>query len=242
MAHHLFHPWKLPRNLHFITEYLDLVDGLNDEVAHVEVTDRGALQRRLGSVRDDVDELFRPFLRDLLSPNKDMFVDLNSWNRLVENKDFSTDEESNRLFFISMLNPKPFRNSILLGANVEDSLVHDWLTRFHDCRFVEHEEIKVGLRKLPNDIGSRLKVSFYIPQRHSSKTLYKQASSTGRTLVDEMDRMTLETFGASPFLYVSNNDRKSAVLDGHDPVTRIPVIANGLNKYAPIHVFIFRPR
>ena len=109
-----------------------------------------------------------------------MFVDIASWNRLVENKDFSTDEEFNRLFFISMLNPEPFRDSILLGANVEDSLVYDWLKRFHDCRFIEHEPIKAGLRQLPNDIGSRLKVSFYIPQRHSSKTLYKQPSSNGK--------------------------------------------------------------
>lgn len=121
------------------------------------------LQTRFSAGRADVDELFREFFRDLQSLNKDMFVDLASWNRLVENKDFSTDEESNRLFFISMLNPKPFRDSILLGANVEDSLVHDWLTRFHDCRFVEHEGIKAGLREFPKDIGSRLKVSFYIP-------------------------------------------------------------------------------
>ena len=142
-----FYAWKLPRNLGFLTDYLELDEGINDDVARVHVTDRGALQRRLGSERDDVDELFRPFLRDALSPNKDMFVDIASWNRLVENKDFSTDEEFNRLFFISMLNPEPFRDSILLGANVEDSLVHDWLTRFHDCRFVEHEPIKAGLRQ-----------------------------------------------------------------------------------------------
>jgi hypothetical protein len=55
-----------------------------------------------------------------------------------------------------MLNAKPFRDSILLGANVEDSLVHDWLKRFHHCRFVEHEPIKAGLREFPSDIGSRL--------------------------------------------------------------------------------------
>jgi hypothetical protein len=81
-----FYAWKLPRNLHFITDYLDLVDGPNNEVAHVEVTDRPTLQRRLGSERDDVEELFRPFFRDLLSLNKDMFVDIASWNRLVEKK------------------------------------------------------------------------------------------------------------------------------------------------------------
>ena len=119
----------------------------------------------------------------------------------------------------------------MLGANVEDSLVYDWLTRFHDCKFVEHEQIKSGLRKFPNDIGSRLKISYFIPQRHSSKTLYKHASSNGKNLVDEMDRLALETFGSNPFLYVSNKDRKSSALDGHDTATPIPVISNGLNKY-----------
>ena len=82
-----------------------------------------------------MEELFREFFRDLLSHNKETFVDLDSWNRLVEKKNFSDDENLNRLFFISMLRPEAFHNAILLGANIRDSLVYHWLTRFHGYRF-----------------------------------------------------------------------------------------------------------
>ena len=75
-----------------------------------------------------------------------------------------------------------------------------------------------------------MKVSYFIPQCHSSKALYRKQASTGANLIDEMDRLAQETFGSAPFLYVSNNGRKS-LLDGEPTVRRIPVVSHGLNKY-----------
>src|SRR4051794_5025837 len=117
------------------------------------------------------------------------------------------------------------------GANVKDSLAYDWLQRFHGCRFVEQEEIKGGLREVPQDIGSRLKISYLIPTRHSSKTVYKKVSATGKGLIDEMDAAVAEAFGASPFLYVPNKNRKSPVLDKLQNARVISTASHGLNQY-----------
>jgi hypothetical protein len=226
-----FYPWMLPRNLSFLTEQINLDEAsVNDKVARVIVKDRSVLEELFEAQRDDVHEVFREFFRDLLSHNKDMFVDLDSWNRLVEQGEFSDDESLNRLFFISMLRPEAFSDAILLGANVSDSLVYHWLTRFHGYRFVEHGAIASQLRAFPKNTGSRLKISYFIPRRHASKTLYKTMATTGDNLLDEMDRLALENFGSEPFLYVHNLKRKS-VIDECATATKLPVVSHGLNRY-----------
>jgi hypothetical protein len=226
-----FYGPRLSRNLSFLTEHIDIEDSaVNDRVATVRIKDRAVLEERLEAVRDDVEELFREFFRDLLSHNKDMFVDLDSWNRLVEQGEFSDDENANRLFFISMLRPEAFSDAILLGANVADSLIYHWLTRFHGYRFVEQGAIASQLRAFPKGTGSRLKISYFIPRLHASKTLYKKMATTGDNLLDEMDRMALENFDSEPFLYVHNIKRKS-VLDECATATKIPVVSQGLNRY-----------
>ena len=226
-----FYPWMLPRNLSFLTEQIDIDEASgNDKVARVIVKDRSVLEELFEAQRDDVHEVFREFFRDLLSHNKDMFVDLDSWNRLVEQGEFTDDESLNRLFFISMLRPEAFSDAILLGANVADSLVYHWLTRFHGYRFVEHGAIASQLRPFPKGTGSRLKISYFIPRLHASKTLYKKMATTGDNLLDEMDRIAMENFDSEPFLYVHNIKRKS-VLDECATATKIPVVSHGLNRY-----------
>ena len=139
-----------------------------------------------------------------------------------------------------MLRPEAFKDAILLGANVCDSLVYQWLTRFHGYKFVEHAPIKSQLRSFPRDIGSRLKISYFIPCRHASKSLYEKTATTGGKLIDAMDRMAMEGFGAEQFLYVANNDRKS-IIDDHTAATRIPVVSHGLNRYENCSNIYFSP-
>jgi hypothetical protein len=130
-----------------------------------------------------------------------------------------------------MLRPRPFKDAVLLGANIDDSVVYRWLTRFHGYEFEEFRPIKSQLRALPENLGSRLRISFFISKRHAGKALYKQAASTGESLIDAMDQVALETFGGGSFLYVSNNKRESKVLDGHPSTTPIPVVSHGINRY-----------
>ena len=103
-----FYGWMLPRNLTFLTEHVDIDEcSGNEQVSKVVVKNGDALQELLESERDDVNELFREFFRDLLCPNKSVFVDTESWNRLAERGEFSDDDNSNRLSFISMLKLQP---------------------------------------------------------------------------------------------------------------------------------------
>jgi hypothetical protein len=95
-----FYGWTLPRNLCCLTDHIDIAErSVNDKFGRIIVKDRDALEKLFVAARDDVHELFRPFFRDLLSPNKDMFVDLASWDRLVERGAFSDKDASNRICF-----------------------------------------------------------------------------------------------------------------------------------------------
>jgi hypothetical protein len=49
---------------------------------------------------------------------------------------------------MSMLSPKLLNGGILLGANIESSMLYDWYRRFYGVRFQEFEPIKRHLRKV----------------------------------------------------------------------------------------------
>ena len=75
-----FYGWRLPRNLAFLTDDINLDEtaAVNDRLAKVLVKDANGLRDRMEGVRDDVDDNFRGFFSDLLCTNTDMFVDLES--------------------------------------------------------------------------------------------------------------------------------------------------------------------
>ena len=226
-----FFPWKLPRNLHLLTEHVDCGPAEESStLGLLMVKDRDALEEKLEDVRDDVDELFRPFFRELLNDKKQMFVDLGCWNRLVEDGEVSSKEESNRLYCLSLLLPEAVQGSIILGANIEDSLLARLLEK-EGLGLQKHEEITRNLRQVPPDLASRLRVSYFIPGKDCSKRLYRTTHDSRASLIDRMDTLALATFGTDRFLYVANNDRRSPVLHGHSQVHKIPVFSHGLNTY-----------
>jgi hypothetical protein len=181
-----------------------------------------------------------PFYRDLLSRGKEMFVDLDSWERLVEKKQLCRkrgNDEQNRIYFLSMLRPEPFLNAILLGANVTGSLVYRWLSHKHGCEFVEHQPIVDALRKLP-DMGKRADIGYFVPGRNASKYLYSKQSMNGNNLLSEIERIIIDEFRDKELAYVTNNDHTSP-LDNLPTARKLPVISHGLNDYANCHnIFI----
>ena len=123
-----FHPFRLPRNHQFLTENIEIRRSINQQIVEVGSKDHWALKRLLGKPHDEVDDHFRPLFQALLSQHKTVYVDANSWTRIAENHIVSEDdEEKNRIYFLAMLKPSLFQNSILLGANVEESMLYDWL-------------------------------------------------------------------------------------------------------------------
>ena len=145
-----------------------------------------------------------------------------------------------RIYFMSMLNPHLFRDAILLGANVEDSLVYRWLES-KGYRLEPFAPIIEKLRSAP-EVGHRLRISYLIPGLNATKTLYRQADTNGVSIIDRMDRVALEAFGGEPFLFVANNKRKSSAIDGLRTVRKIPVVSHGLNAMRTITISTSRRR
>lgn len=223
-----FYSWMLPRNAQFLLNTIEFVlDPTHPALARVVASDVGKLRYKLDQDRDDVDELFRPFYLDLLSPHRDVFVNVDAWTQVIRNNSRTGDHE---LYFLSMLKPSAFQDAILMGANVEESLLYHWFDRYHHCGFVPNEDLARHLRPTSNEFGSRLRLSYFLTKNRASKFLYNQAHENG-TLVDQMDSLACETFGDAPFLCVKNNNRVS-ILDEQPNATIIPVVSHGLNAYS----------
>jgi hypothetical protein len=225
-----FHPFTLPYNHHFLTANIEITRNINEKIVEVGPKNRGVLKRLLEKPHDDIDDHFRPLFQALLSQHKTVYLDADSWTRIAEKQIVSEQDEKNRIFFLVMLKPSLFRNSILLGANVEESMLYDWLERHHGKKFVREDAIYTGLRSLPANLAERLTIKHFGFPKLFSKYQANQAGDDGRALLDRMTDLAIETFAGDPFLFTLNKDRddKRLVTAGG---TRIPAIAHGLNDY-----------
>jgi hypothetical protein len=233
-----FYPLMLPHNYRFLAEHLQPFPTNNTELYLIKPKNSYKLKQVLDSVHDDVREVFRPLLRDVMSVNKEVCADKASWDRIVERQEISKQDERNVLFFLSMLRPNPFAGAILLGANIEASMLFPWFQK-KGVRFEPEEEIADKLRALPSDLGKRLCISYFISDRNFSKHVAKKAAVKGRMVIDNMDALAVETFGEEPFLYVSNNDRNSDILIDAPNGKKISVISHGLNSLQDHHNIYF---
>lgn len=219
-----FFELRLPLNSHLIGDHIDVVPHLqSNSLAAVRVRARSKLESLL-SKRDDCVEPLRKLFTCLLNPNMITFVDIPSWNAFNAS-DAAGDKT---IYFLSLLNPNLLRDEILLGANVEESLVFNWLPRFFNCKFVPHNEIISSL-SATGPVGPRLKIRYVLKGCLSSKTLHQQIVE-GTSVIDLMDDIVIREFGSAPFLYVPNTDRKS-VIDAHPNARRISPSCRGLNSY-----------
>src|SRR5204863_9133963 len=111
---------------------------------------------------DVVHRQFRELLQDVLSPNKTTFVAIDSWTRVVENREIDKKkQENNKVFFLTMLTPELFRNAIILGANLEESMLFDWLRRYHRVTFAQEKAIYANLQPIPEHNSQRLDTSHF---------------------------------------------------------------------------------
>lgn len=223
--------FDLAEHANFVTEFIELEgDGPSDKLCRVSIKNRGALEEKLSSKTvDNVEDVFREFRLATLNDKKDMYVDTASWNESLNSEDGSKANTRKQFFFLSMLRPEAIEGCIILGANVEDSLLVRWLDR-NDYKLVEHKEIKSRLRKAPSNLGNRLRVSYFIPDRAFSKALSNRVVD-GSSLIDRMDRTVVDVFGDERFLYVANNSRKSGPIEAAHGARRISVISHGLNSF-----------
>lgn len=227
-----YFPWNISGHIEDLANVLKVERPINDKVSVVEASDRDALELSLMSRGDDVDEIFREFKRHVLSPNRTVFVDSAAYERVFHRHSISpNDYESNRVSFLSMLNPCLLEGVILLGANITASILYHWMTRMHDVRFIEHAQI--GIRMEPQfPRKSRLKVYHYFEgETLASKYRFNCVTLSGKKVIDEMDRLAVQVFGDEPFLYVANRNRAPELLKSCPNAMRLPVDSRGLNSY-----------
>ncbi len=233
-----FYRRMLPRNYAFLTEHLQVFPTHHASLSLVKAKSTGGLKRLLDGPLDDVHELFRSLFRDVLSSNKSVYVDTESWHRVAEINDVSDQHEENTIYFLSMLKPDPLFGTVLLGANLEDSVLYHWFKQL-GVQFIEEKGITCELRQIPADLGERVRISYFIPGRHMSKSLSAKEAKDGGTLIDRMDELALREFGDEQFVYISNNDRSSDLIDNAPNATPAPVVSNGLNSLQDHHNIYF---
>lgn len=220
-----FFSFHLPVNSHLIRDHISLVATYhNSEIAMVRGKDSKRLQKLLRE-KDDCIEPLRGLFSCLCSPNMITFVDVKSWNAFHA-ADGAGDKT---LFFLSLLSANLFQDVILLGANIEDSLLFKSLPRFFNCQFVPHEEINSSLSATP-PVGGNLKIRFLLEGRLSSKTTFNQQIEGDKSIIDQMDEVAIREFGNDKYLYVPNTDRTS-VIDGLPNARRISSCCRGVNSY-----------
>ncbi len=177
-----------------------------------------------------MNEVFRELSWDVLSPKKEVFVDEKSWLRVTQLREVSEEKSHNIVYFLSMLRPDQFSNAILLGANIEDSLLYHWFGE-KGAKFKREEEIAENLRPQSSALGRRLTIHYFAEDQTFSKTLAKKEAIGGGTIIDAMDRLAVETFAGEPFLYVPNKDRKSEIVNAAPGVKTLSTVSHGLNAF-----------
>lgn len=140
-----FESWTLPRNSMFITEkievYLSTIDGLS----MVGALDQSALRDELEDHKDDAEEPFRELYGWLVSDSRSVYVETAAWEKFLQQD--GTDEAAATISFLALLNPKLFENTIIMGANFEDSLLYHWLHKHASDPIEEHSVLTGLLRK-----------------------------------------------------------------------------------------------
>ena len=228
------HFLRVPYTHGIITEYLDIDEEnvIQESIAKVIPKDSGKLKRFIDDKiwKDDGYMIYHDLFRNVLSENMDVFVDLESWNKICEKHDVSKIDEMNFVYFISLMNPKLFMGATLLGANIEYSMLHLWFTQYHDSEFIEHNEITSKLRD-GVDYSNRLRISYFIDGKSNSKHLKdRMVDKFGKTVRELVDIKITKELGNKDFLFTENKDYIGNIPNLPN-CKRIPVDSKGNNDY-----------
>lgn len=232
---------NLQQHMDELLKHIKLGDSVNEMLGVVVPADEGKL-RRLLEKPDDYTKVLLPFFSAVLSPNNDVFVDLALWSKIAEKQKFDKERNSNRIHFLSMLNPRLFDRVTLLGANIEDSILHRWFNQYYGVRFVLKKSIASGLRydKHPSAAG-RLRIQYLLRDKGYSKYLAnKTLGDSGHRWIDAMDKAALKAIDGRKFIYAVNNDYVGLLSDAEHG-TKIPTISHGMNCYQHHNLIYFSP-
>jgi hypothetical protein len=100
-----FYRLTVPVNYGFLEEQLELLPTEYEGLAVVAAKDPDCLRQLVDGPHDDVHKLFRPLYLDVLSPQKTVYADTASWERIVELQDISKRHEENSTYFFRCSTP-----------------------------------------------------------------------------------------------------------------------------------------
>jgi Type III restriction enzyme, res subunit len=233
----------VPTHKSLLLDYLN-AEPYKEGLLRVEAIDVQKLRHLLEHKHDHILKEFKSILWNLVSPNYQVLIDENSWDNLNNSDDDDDDqgEQSSgqrkvrRLYFLSILTAEAFRDTTILAANVESSLLYRWL--MDQGEHFNRDETICKLLRSQKPIGDRLTLRYFIKGRSYSKYLGAKGPE-GNSLIDKMDGLALEEFGSDPFLYVSNKDHPKADTEEWSNATSISLSAHGLNEYTNFDNFYF---
>ncbi len=236
-----FFAYDLPRNYRFILDEVDvLYSGING-VSIVTARDPNHLRGIIEDRIDTVDDEFCEFYGLLLSSSHEIFVDTQAWNEFVEGvtsekgDDDEDDKPIGSVHFVAMLSTKLFRDSIILGANFETSLLFKWFSRRYTTTIRKHEALTSKLRYMEYDFKERMTIYYVLEHDNWSKTFRNKLGKDGRTHGEYFDDVAIHLYKNQPFAYVVNEDHCLDKFDSQPNATRLPTISHGLNKYEHFH-------
>ena len=236
-----FYEPPLPFNSQFLADYLSLGDPVNETLSKVTVHNKSGLERHLQKDiwRDAAYEPFYDILSDALSEAKDLFVDTDTWNRVVERGVISQSVDKNRIFFISMLKPSLFQGATILGANIKNSMLYAWLTGYHGVDFHEHSDISKNLLPLM-DLKGRARISYFSHYRWTKSQRDRVPDWTDETIIAQMENEIVKLTDGRDYLLVANKDYKGKLSVKRNAV-RIPVVSKGMNEFTDHNMIVHLP-
>ena len=201
------HRFSVPTSGSVLQQHLQVFERIGEQIGLVKARNKSALKSIVKHPEDDAYKDFIGLFCDVLSENHEVFVDLASWGRIVEQSNICDgDHEQNRVYFMSMLNPRLFRRSILLGAHIEASMLKDWLGRRYGTTFKRADVISDRLDK-PRNLSQRLEILHMGAQRLHSKYVGSLKAKEDVTNQDALEKAAIEAFEGNDFLYAVNNGR-----------------------------------
>jgi len=155
-----FLPVTIPFNKKNVLDYVEIGESVNEVLAKVKVKDdcENELQKIINKPFDQVNSLFIGLYKAILSDSRDVFVDLESWNRVFEREEIDNsvnikDEKksNNRVFFLSMMNPNEWNNVTLMGANIVSSMLFNWFSNYQVVFNILCHSFKLNAKALRSD-------------------------------------------------------------------------------------------
>ncbi len=229
-----FYDPRLPRSWSLLNEHLDIGRVIGKRLGHLVPHNLGSTRHYLEQPRDDGEEVARKIIADVCNPNKRVFVDLASWERMVERAKVSTKlDDANRICFLSMLSAQAFRGATVMGADVEQSLLWHWLG-MNGVEWTDNTSITQRLRykQYPTELAQRVHVHHvFDDDGHWSKKKRNEAGC-------KMDDAIKAWVGDDRFLLVQNNDAKSS-LTALPGCQQMSPVCHGLNRFQGYNRLVF---